>query len=63
MQSQLSVESGVSAAQVWDFATCTAERVLTGHCGDVKSADWHPQHSIIASGSKDSLVKVQCLPV
>ena len=50
--------------QVWDFATCTTERVLTGHGGDVKSADWHPRQALIASGSKDSLIKVgPCLHV
>ena len=48
----------LSSEQVWDFATCMAERVLTGHGGDVKSVDWHPQHGIVASGSKDSLIKV-----
>ncbi|KAL3135617.1 hypothetical protein ABBQ38_006098 [Trebouxia sp. C0009 RCD-2024] len=44
--------------QVWDFPTCRAECHMTGHGGDVKSCDWHPTKAVIASGSKDGLVKV-----
>ena len=46
------------ASQVWDFPTCRAECHMTGHGGDVKSCDWHPSKAVIASGSKDGLVKV-----
>ena len=31
---------------------------MTGHGGDVKSCDWHPTKAVLASGSKDGLVKV-----
>lgn len=48
----------VFAAQVWDFPTCRAESHMTGHGGDVKGCDWHPDKAVIASGSKDGLVKV-----
>ena len=44
---------------MWDFATCAEERVMTGHGGDVTSADWHPSQGLIASGSKDLLIKVR----
>ncbi len=32
---------------------------MTGHGGDVTSADWHPSQGLIASGSKDLLIKVR----
>ena len=48
----------VCASQVWDFPTCRAECHMTGHGGDVKSCDWHPTKAVLASGSKDGLVKV-----
>lgn len=48
----------VFALQVWDFPTCRAECHMTGHGGDVKSCDWHPIKAVLASGSKDGLVKV-----
>ena len=48
--------------QIWDFPTCRAEHTLTGHGGDIKSCDWHPTKAVVASGSKDGLVKV-CQPV
>ena len=31
---------------------------MTGHGGDVKGCDWHPTKAVVASGSKDGLVKV-----
>ena len=34
------------------------ERSLTGHGWDVKSVEWHPFYSLVASGSKDNLVKL-----
>lgn len=40
--------------RVWDFYTCTEERVLRGHGSDVKCVDWHPTKGILASGSKDN---------
>lgn len=49
----------MSAAQVWDFATCTEERVMTGHGGDVTAVHWHPSQGLLASGSKDLLIKAR----
>jgi WD40 repeat protein len=46
-----------TTVKVWDFKECKAEQVLTGHGSDVKSVHWHPRKSLIASGSKDSLVR------
>lgn len=45
---------------MYDFGTSQngAEKVLSGHGGDVRSVDWHPSKGIIASGSKDSSVKL-----
>ena len=31
---------------------------MMGHGGDVKGCDWHPTKAVVASGSKDGLVKV-----
>ena len=30
------------------------ENCLAGHGADVKCVDWHPQKSLLASGSKDT---------
>jgi polyadenylation factor subunit 2 len=32
--------------------------LLLGHGGDVRSVDWHPTKGLLASGSRDSLVKL-----
>ncbi len=40
--------------RVWDFLSCTEERVLRGHGSDVKCVDWHPTKGLLASGSKDN---------
>ncbi|XP_054929493.1 pre-mRNA 3' end processing protein WDR33 isoform X3 [Dermacentor andersoni] len=40
--------------RVWDFLRCFEEKILRGHGADVKCVDWHPQKSLIVSGSKDS---------
>lgn len=40
--------------RIWDFVRCYEERVLRGHGADVKCVDWHPQKSLIVSGSKDA---------
>ncbi|XP_071945078.1 pre-mRNA 3' end processing protein WDR33-like [Antedon mediterranea] len=42
------------SVRVFDFFRCHEERILRGHGADVKCLDWHPQKSIIVSGSKDS---------
>nr|XP_042909518.1 pre-mRNA 3' end processing protein WDR33 [Parasteatoda tepidariorum] len=40
--------------RIWDFLKCVEEKILRGHGADVKCCDWHPQKSLIVSGSKDS---------
>lgn len=47
-----------SSLKIWNFNDSTQERTLTGHNWDVKCADWHPSLGLIASGSKDNLVKL-----
>ena len=44
--------------KVWNFNEGIEERVLQGHGWDVRSVDWHPTKGLIASGSKDNLVKL-----
>jgi polyadenylation factor subunit 2 len=44
--------------KVWNFNEGVEERVLSGHGWDVRSVDWHPTKGVIASGSKDNLVKL-----
>jgi len=43
---------------VWNFNEGIEERSLTGHGWEVRSVDWHPTKGLIASGSKDNLVKL-----
>ncbi|KAL3313244.1 WD repeat-containing protein 33 [Cichlidogyrus casuarinus] len=43
-----------STVRIWDFNRCTEERVLRGHGADVRCVAWHPQLSLIISGSKDA---------
>lgn len=45
-------------AKIWDFTSMREERALAGHGWDVKCTEWHPNKSLIATGSKDSLVKL-----
>jgi WD40 repeat protein len=43
---------------VWDLYSCEVESTLTGHGGDVRHCQWHPASSLLASASKDALVKL-----
>ncbi|CAL8079712.1 unnamed protein product [Calicophoron daubneyi] len=43
-----------STVRIWDFHRCSEERVLRGHGSDVRSVAWHPNLSLIISGSKDA---------
>jgi polyadenylation factor subunit 2 len=43
---------------VFDFPTGQEEVRFEGHGSDVKSCDWHPEQSIIATGSKDNSCKI-----
>lgn len=47
-----------STLKIWSFNDGTEERVLTGHGWDVKCVDWHPYKCLVASGGKDSLIKL-----
>jgi polyadenylation factor subunit 2 len=44
--------------KVWNFNEGVEERILTGHGWEVRSVDWHPTKGLLASGSKDNLVKL-----
>jgi WD40 repeat protein len=39
-------------------ATARACAGPKGHGGEVKSVDWHPNTSLLASGSRDAMVKL-----
>ena len=41
-----------STLRVWDWELYREERTLPGHGWDVKTCEWHPFKSLIASGSK-----------
>ena len=58
-----------ATVKIWDFERGTLDRLLIGndaesqsnsksHGWDVKCAVWHPSKALIASGSKDNLIKV-----
>ncbi|GBF95106.1 hypothetical protein Rsub_07690 [Raphidocelis subcapitata] len=47
-----------STIKVWDMYSCEVESTLTGHGGDVRHCEWHPTSSLLASASKDALVKL-----
>ncbi|EIE19507.1 WD40 repeat-like protein [Coccomyxa subellipsoidea C-169] len=44
--------------QIWDFKTAQLEATLRGHGGDVKACDWHPSKGVVASASKDNVIKL-----
>ncbi|KAL6760178.1 WD40-repeat-containing domain protein [Haematococcus lacustris] len=47
-----------STIKVHDFVKGGTEATLMGHGGDVRWVDWHPRQGLLASGSKDALVKL-----
>ena len=47
-----------TTVKVFDFARAARTSTLSGHGGDVKCVDWHPRSALLASGGKDSLVKL-----
>ena len=47
-----------STIKIWNFLDASEDRILTGHGWDVKCIDWHPTKALLASGSKDNLVKL-----
>jgi len=44
--------------KIWDFWRRSELATLKGHHSDVRDVDWHPTASLVASGSKDSTVKL-----
>ncbi|WIA39571.1 hypothetical protein OEZ86_005657 [Tetradesmus obliquus] len=46
------------SVKVWDLATLSADRTLTGHGSDVRYVDWHPSSSLLASSGRDALIKM-----
>ncbi|KAL7299932.1 hypothetical protein TKK_0007252 [Trichogramma kaykai] len=52
--SKLATCSDDGTVRIWDFLRCQEERILRGHGADVKCVDWHPQKSLVVSGSKDN---------
>ncbi|KAG8860603.1 pre-mRNA cleavage and polyadenylation factor (CPF) complex subunit [Serendipita sp. 411] len=46
-----------STLKIWAFEESREERTLTGHGWDVRCVQWHPSKGLLASGSKDNLIK------
>ena len=44
--------------KIWTVGRNLPDITLTGHQSDVKCIDWHPYRSLIASGSRESLIKL-----
>ncbi|XP_015601128.1 uncharacterized protein LOC107270542 [Cephus cinctus] len=51
---KLATCSDDGTVRIWDFLRCHEERILRGHGADVKCVHWHPQKSLVISGSKDN---------
>ena len=47
-----------ATVRIVDFARAETEHTLSGHTGDVKTAQWHPYLGLVASGGKDGAVKL-----
>jgi WD40 repeat protein len=46
-----------SSVRVWDMYDCKLHLQLPGHASDCTSVDWHGSLSLLASGSRDTLVR------
>ncbi|KAI5172106.1 polyadenylation factor subunit 2 [Nematocida sp. LUAm3] len=44
--------------KIIDFQAAKEEYTLSGHGWDVRVAQWHKRHALIASGGKDNLIKL-----
>lgn len=44
--------------KIWDTYEVKFESVLEGHGSDVLTCDWHPWMNLVASGSKDRILKI-----
>lgn len=56
--SKFATASDDGTVKIWNFTDASTETTLSGHGWDVKCVDWHPQLGLVASGSKDNLVKL-----
>lgn len=56
--SRFATASDDGSVKIWNFADASEESTLNGHGWDVKSVDWHKTLGLLASGSKDNLVKL-----
>ena len=45
-------------SQVWDLKTKKIKFDLPGHADEVYAVDWSPDGQMVASGSKDRLLKI-----
>jgi polyadenylation factor subunit 2 len=43
---------------LWSGGRDKPELVFNGHQADIKCIDWHPYRSLIASGARDTMVKL-----
>jgi polyadenylation factor subunit 2 len=50
------------SVRVWDVYSCAQHLQLDAHAGDCTSVDWHPTLSLLASGSRDTLVRSRLAP-
>eukprot|EP01034_Spumella_vulgaris_P036774 gene36774-45367_t len=55
---KLASVSDDSKVHIWAMGRDKPERVLNGHQSDVKCVDWHDYRSLIATGSRDSTVRL-----
>ena len=44
--------------RIWTVGSNHADITLSGHQSDVKCIDWHPFRSLVASGSRESAIKL-----
>lgn len=50
--------SADTSAKIWDFATSKQECEFKEHNQEVATCDWHPFHSLVATGSKDKTIRI-----
>ncbi|KAI3645823.1 hypothetical protein MP228_008751 [Amoeboaphelidium protococcarum] len=52
------IGSDDSTVRIFDLFTAQEEKVWIKHGWDVKVVNWHPRKALIASGSKDNMIKL-----
>lgn len=58
MDGKLASCSDDSTIHIWTVGRDKPDHTFTEHQNDVKCLDWHPYRSLVASGSRDSYVKL-----